>query len=141
MKTMQAISLAMVTVLAPALGQAEQEAMPVGSVNHLLDNAGKYVNERITVPGEVEELLDPRTFVLESGGIFMDEVTVVVPKGTKGFNPALLREDSDIRVTGTVRQASAVDIEQELDFKFAPAIKIELDSADTYLVAETIEAR
>lgn len=141
MKTLQAISLATAVALAPATLQAENEPMPVGSVNHLVDNAGKYVDKRITVAGEVEEWLDPRTFVLESGGIFMDEVTVIMPKGAKGLDPALLREDSDIRVTGTVRSASAVDIEREFDWDFAPAINVELESANTYLIAETIERR
>jgi hypothetical protein len=141
MKMLKAISLAMMFVLTPAVLQAENEPVPVGDVKHLLKNADEFADKRITVAGEVEEFLDPRSFVLESGGFLMDEITVIMPEGAKGVDPALLREDSEVRVIGTVRTFSAVDIEREFDWDFAPAITVDLEKTNTYLVAEKIEAR
>jgi hypothetical protein len=72
------------------------------------------VNERVAVRGEIEEYLGPGSFVLESGGIFDDEITVVVPQDVKGLDPVMLREDNDVVVSGMVRAMSKIDIEREL---------------------------
>jgi cytochrome c-type biogenesis protein CcmE len=78
-----------------------------------MDDVNKYEDKRLRVPGEVEEHIDPRAFILESGGIFDDEVTVIQTEGVEGLDPSLLREDSDIVVTGKVRTLTVYDVERE----------------------------
>lgn len=112
--------------------------MPLLDVEKLNDEPTRYVGQRVSVAGELQEWLDARAFVLESGGIFDDEMTVIVPKDAKGMSPRELPEDADIVVTGTVRSTTLVEIERELGWDLDPELEIEFDGTRTYLVAERI---
>lgn len=140
MKMLHAISLSALFAVVPALAQ-EQSAAPVAveDVEELLDNIGGYANDRVAVSGEIEEHIDPRSFVLESGGLFNDEITVIMPAGAEGLDPTLLREDSDVVVIGTLRTVPVVEIEREFGWDFDPEIEAELEDVRTYLIAEKIE--
>lgn len=107
-------------------------------VEELNDDVQRYVGRRVSVAGEIQERLDPRSFILESGGLFDDEITVVIARNAKGIDPAMLAEDADVVVTGPIRQTTLVEIERELGWDLRPELEIEFDGTRTYLVAERI---
>jgi hypothetical protein len=119
-------------------GGGQRGAERLLDVEELNDDVARYVGQRVSVAGEIQEWLDPRSFVLESGGILDDEIAVVVPRDAKGIDPSTLAEDADVVVSGTVRQATLVDIERELGWDLRPELEIEFDGTRTYLVADRI---
>jgi uncharacterized protein YdeI (BOF family) len=126
---------------AAAQNQATQQQAgrtPTVSVEELNDNMNRYRDQRVAVRGEIEEYLGPSSFVLESGGIFDDEITVIIPENVQGIDPNMLREDSDIVVHGAVRQMTQVEIEREMSWDFDPEIEAEFEGTRSYLVAERI---
>lgn len=132
-------------LLAPAWAQAEDAAtaaqpapMAFEDVEELNDAIGGLDGQRVVVEGEIEEHLDGASFVLESGGIFNDEITVIAPATEGGLQPQLLSEDADVVVTGTIRRIPAIEIERELGWDFDSEIEAELEEVQTFLVAETV---
>lgn len=107
-------------------------------VEELNDDITSRTNKKVTVAGEISEFLDARSFVLESGGIFDDEITVVLPKDLKGLQPQNLREEADVVVTGTVRELPVVEARRELGWDLDPQLELELEGVRHFLVAERI---
>lgn len=119
----------------PAAAATQSSPMDVEQLN---DKIAQHAGKQVSVAGEVEEWLDSRSFVLESGGLFNDEITVIVPPNTKGIDVQRLREDSDIVVSGTVRSVPVVELERELGWDFDPQLEVELEGAKNFLVADRI---
>jgi hypothetical protein len=140
MKEFLAVSFAMLFAVGSAFAQeqAETAAVQVEDVEELLDNIDRYVDTRVSVSGEIEEHIDSQSFVLESGGLFNDEIVVVVPQGAEGLDLMQLREDSDVVVTGTLRTVSRLEIEREYGWDLDPEIEVELEDVEVYLVADRI---
>ncbi len=107
-------------------------------VEELNDNISRYAGKKVTVAGEIEDKLDARSFVIESGGIFDDEIVVLTPPGSKGLRPLQLNEDADIVVTGTVRSYPVMELERELGWDLDPELEVELEGTRNYLVADNI---
>ena len=118
-------------------GLANAQVMKVEDVEELLDNSSKYIGKTVQVTGEVEEKYATMkdSFVLESGGWFNDEITVI-PK--RGYTMPALTEDDDIQVTGTVRRSSVIEIERELDWDLDSEVEYELESSEAYIVADKV---
>jgi hypothetical protein len=76
--------------------------------------------------------------VLESGGIFNDEILVIVPNNARGLKAQQLRDDANIAVTGTVRSMTVVEVERELGWDLNPELEVELEGTRNFLVAEQI---
>lgn len=108
-------------------------------VEALLDYPEKRLNQKVKVQGEIEEKKDKRTFVLESGGLINDEITVVSAKDLDASTSAMLVEDKDVVVSGTLRKMNVIEIEKEYGWDFDPQIEIELEKVTYYLVADKIE--
>lgn len=119
-------------------GQAMTVA-ELDDVEELQDNIQAFIGQRVRVPGEVEDVLGPRSFVLESGGIFDDEIVVVIPARAQGMDPALMRQDTQVTVTGTVRSSPIIDIERETGWDFDPELEIELEGTRIFLVADSVQ--
>lgn len=150
----QSLRLAAVAVLMslPALALAAEQGAGTGAREHqrqpaptvimdvqeLNSNIDQYVGQKVSVAGEIEEKYGPQSFILESGGIFNDEILVVVPKEARGLSGQQLRDDADIVVTGTVRTMTVVELERELSWDFNPEFEMELEGTRNYLVAEQI---
>lgn len=107
-------------------------------VEELNDTIAQQTGKKVTVAGEIEEWLDARSFVLESGGLFNDEIAVIVPPDVKGLDTQRLNEDADIVVSGTVRAMRVVDVERELGWDLQPELEVELEGVKHFLVAERI---
>lgn len=108
-------------------------------VEELNDNISRYIGQKVTVAGEIENKIDARSFVLESGGIFDDEIVVLVPQKSQGLKPMRLNEDANIVVTGTVRSLPVVEVERQLGWDLDPEVEVELEGTRNYLVADRID--
>lgn len=118
--------------------QKKAAPMMTMDVQELNQNIDQYAGRQVSVAGEIEEKLGPRSFILESGGIFNDEIVVVLPTNVQGLKPQQLRDDADIVVTGTVRQMTVVEVERELGWDLNPEIEAEFEGTRSYLVADRI---
>lgn len=108
------------------------------NVEQLNDKIAQHAGKQVSVAGEIEEWLDARTFVLESGGLFNDEIAVIVPPNAKGMDVQRLREDTDIVVSGTVRSVPIIELERELGWDLDPQLEVELEGTKNFLVADRI---
>lgn len=109
-------------------------------VEDLNDNLQRYSGKQVQVVGEAREPIGTAAFVLESGGLFDDEIAVIVPKNLKGFSMPP-EDDQKLMVTGTLRSLQIVDIEREYDLDLTPELEVELGPRRFYLVASAIERR
>lgn len=115
-----------------------QDAEYVENVEELLDNVARYDGKKIRVSGEVEEI-DERAFILESGGIFNDEIVVVIPE--RGVTVTeRITEEEHATVTGMVHTISLVEVEREYGWDMHPEIEVELERVEAFLIAERIDA-
>lgn len=77
------------------------------------------IGKTVTVSGEIEEVISPKTFIIEGDGFFNDpELLVINLSGSPIVN------DSNIQVTGTVRQFSKSEIEREFDLNLAQELEV-----------------
>lgn len=114
--------------------QAGGQPHTVENVKELLKNLEHLDGQKVTVSGEVEERIDQTSFILESGGIFNDEIVVVMPKGKLN-----IQEDDEVTVTGTVRSAKFVDIESEYNWALDEETKSEIEGEDAFLIADHVD--
>lgn len=121
---------------AQQMGGETQQIKTFEDVEELLDDIARYDGQKVKVPGEVEEKIDERAFILESGGIFNDEIVVMMPEGR-----LMVTEDSEVVVTGTVRAIGFVEIEREYGWDLDPQIKVELEDVEAFIIAESIEQK
>jgi len=107
-------------------------------VRELNLNIAKYAGKQVSVSGEIDDKVGPRSFILESGGVFDDEIIVILPTNVQGLKPEQLREDANIVVTGTVRPMTVVEVERELNWDLTPEVEVEFEGIQNYLVADKI---
>lgn len=130
--------LSLVTAL--FLGKVYAAPVNIEDVETLRDNEEKYVNSEIRVTGEVADILEAsRSFVLEGGGIFDDQITVI---GTSKTNPVMKVKNNDkLEVTGKLVKLTVIDIERDYGIIFDPEIKAELEDVKYYLMASKITSK
>lgn len=116
--------------------QTSGEPRNFETVEELLDIVSRYNGQKVRVSGEVEEIIDQQAFVLESGGLFNDEMVVLMPKGQ-----LQVEEDYEVAVTGTVRTVGLIDIEREYGWDLDPHVKLELEHWEAFLIADRIEIK
>jgi hypothetical protein len=68
------------------------------------------IGKTVTVSGEIEEVISPKVFIIEGDRFFNDPELLVV--NLSGFP---IVNDSNIQVTGTVRQFSKSEIEKQFN--------------------------
>lgn len=82
-----------------------------------------FIGKTVTVSGEVEEVISPKAFIIEGDRFFNDpELLVLNLSGSPIVN------DSNIQVTGTVRQFSKSQIENQFDLKLTQELVAEFRS-------------
>lgn len=106
-------------------------------VEELNDVLPQMRGRTVTVVGEVEEELHERAFMLESGGLFDDEIIVLVPPQAKRAG-VVIQDDEKLEVVGTVRAVRVVDIERDYGWDLDPELEAELEGVRHYLVADRI---
>lgn len=108
---------------APVMQQnANQDARMV-EIDDLEDNPDKYVGQTVRVTGEVEDVFGPRLFTIDEPN-WMDfdgETVVYVPASLA----ALVREDDQVTVVGTVRNLESNEFLPELSwYERDPAVEL-----------------
>lgn len=92
----------------------------------------QYVGEEVTVSAEVEEVLSPQSFRLDGGDWGDESLLVVSAQQAKD-----LQEDDVVQVTGTVREFTFDDFNNEYGLD-DPGIYDEYDQEE-FLVASKVE--
>ena len=92
--------------------------------------------QTVTVTGEVERLYDERTFTLSGDNEILKPDLAIVSRSPL---PAGVAEDTDLKVTGTVRKIGVVEVERELGWDLQQEVEVELEGIKSYLVADTVE--
>lgn len=122
----------------PAKPTANQGAATAKSIKlgDLEEHADRYVGQRISVSGEVQNVLGPRLFTIdEPNWIDLDGETVVLVPAPLA---ALVRRDNPVVVTGTVRPFVKTDIEREYGW-FGAAPQLDIDVSKKYvLIADDV---
>lgn len=117
-------------------GSGAQKTLDVEELN---DNLSRYRNQSVKVAGEVQDKLGPRAFVIESGGVFDDEITVIVPKNATGLRADAVGDDASVVVTGKVRTADRYEIEREFGWDLTPELEVEFEGRKNFLIADSVE--
>lgn len=119
--------------------KTEGKTTHVRDVEELLDQKAKLDNKSVSVSGEIEEVLDERTFILESGGLFDDEVVVFMDKNVQADElNRLIKEDKELIVNGTFKRATVAEIEREHDWKFSSDSKKKLKKSQAYILGSQL---
>ena len=106
------------------------------ALDDLEDNPKKYIGQRISVDGEVEEIYGPRLFTIDepNWGDLSGEILVLLPTPLA----ALVKDDDRVTVTGTIRPFVRTEFEREWGWLgLDPAIEIKV-SEKPVLVAERL---
>jgi hypothetical protein len=128
--------------------QGRQSARPghenVLRVSDITGNTDQYVGKRVTVQGEVEEIYGTRGFKLNDeaplrGGID-DDLIVVGTRTVRWLMDDDLDNDS-VRVEGTVRRASASELERELGRQFETELQDALRDEPIVVIADDVQPR
>lgn len=104
------------------------------------ENPQAFVDQTVTVRGEINELLGLTGFLLEDNDDLIDldqEYLPVVDVFTAGNMLTGLELDSDVVVTGTIRTFVLADFEAEYDFDFDDDLYADYENQPV-LVADTI---
>jgi hypothetical protein len=121
--------------LAQASDQSTDNVIKVKNVKELLDNIVRYNGKKIQVSGKVDKVIDAHSFILESGGVFNNEIVVIVPKN----NRKVTENNAPATVTGSLRTADLIETETYYDQKLNPELSIEKDEIEAYIVADKVE--
>lgn len=73
-----------------------------------------FIGKTVTVNGEVEEVISPKAFIIEGDRFFNDPELLVL-----NLSGSPIVDDSNIQVTGTVRQFLKSEIEREFGLNLA----------------------
>jgi hypothetical protein len=142
MNSLTTIAVAAILTLFSAISLAQATDQPaddtvhkVKNVKELLNNIARYDGQKIQVSGKVDKKIDNHSFILESGGLFNNEIVVIVPKN----NMTVTEGNSPVTVTGTLRTADIFEIETYYNQKLNPELSIEKDEIEAYIVADNVE--
>lgn len=93
----------------PNSNSANSEAN--ATISEIVNEANtNLIDKTVTVSGEIEEVISPKAFIIEGERFFNDPELLVL---NLGGSPIV--NDSNIQVTGTVRQFSKAEIENQFD--------------------------
>jgi len=102
----------------------------------IIENPNSYVGKTVTVSGEVERVLGPKAFVMDSG-VNIGELLVVgadpFPQVPDGGNRGYVINDT-ATVTGTVRMLVTADVEREIGWDLTPELKVEFNAKPVLIV-------
>lgn len=128
---------------APAMTDSATEMGATVRVADIVADPTRYAGQTVTVVADVEEVLTPYAFQLDedsptAGGIDND-LTVFSPKSAQLADIDDQWLNNKVRVTGTVRAYSVVDIERDIGWDLDPQVEAELEGVKAALVASSVE--
>lgn len=113
-------------------------AIEVKDVEALNDNLPRYKDKKVTVSGEVQKLVDSKTMVLESGGIFDDEVVVLMGPQMKEETLSKFSEDKEVKVTGTLKMLTPAQAEKQYGWTPPARVTERVKNQRAFIVADQI---
>ncbi len=117
---------------------ASQKAQVVKDVETLNDDINKYSGQRVEVQGEIEDKIDGRSVVIESGGVFNDEIVVIAGPNFKGDMGAM-KEDTLVKVTGTVVAKPYSEVRSQYNWTLNDDMQTEFGDVRAFLVADDVK--
>lgn len=113
------------------------------SVADIVGNPQLYLDQTVTVEADVEEVISEFAFALDEddpirGGIDND-LLVFSPRSAQlaAIDDQWL--DNRVRVTGTVRQMTVVELERELEWDLDQTLEAKLEESRPVIIATSIE--
>jgi hypothetical protein len=113
------------TALAPSTAQPATAQLAGATISSVTDTPNAYVGQTVTVTGELEEVLGPRSFLLQDDDLLSDDTLPVVtasPALARGGREAdlatVLTGDETLAVTGTVHIFNLQAFEEQLGLDF-----------------------
>lgn len=121
--------------------KANKSSVKVRDINK---NPASYMDKKVSLRGEVEEMVSPQAFVLDGEGIFNDRILVISektaqpPKGKERAGTAALdvQEDDKVQVSGTVRRLTVVEVEKEYGMDLKPELEAEFEESMPVVVTK-----
>jgi hypothetical protein len=144
MKWTKTLMFALVVVTSAALANTVRKgdtANRFEDVEDLMDRVEQLDNQTVTVAGEVDKLIDPQSFILESGGIINDEIVVVMDKKLMDAQKAMATDDANLIVTGTVRRIPVAQLRKELGWNFDSKWDEKFGRVKSFLIASEIQRK
>ena len=129
---------------ATAPGESTQQEQAVTeqreeNLEKVAENPTQMVGKTVTVKGEVEQVYDPNSFILQDNELFGGEkVLVITPSSTTP-----VQNDQQVQVTGEVRQFVLTEFERDYELTWDGALKqrIEAEYKDKpVIVAQSLQA-
>lgn len=122
----------------PTTPRRQAQSAAVVDVQELNNDIEDYLGQRVTVRGNVQEILGPSRFVVAGGELLNDEIAVVVPEHAQWVDPTLLRQDADVIVTGTVQQTQGGAIGGPMSGDLELDTDVDVVESESYIVAEQV---
>lgn len=107
-------------------GQVET-ATALPTIEDIAENYDKYLNQTVTVRGEVGGEFTPNYLVLEEGELIGqdDQLLVINPQDSSAMN---FTEGQNIQVTGQVREYVAAEFERDYDLTWDLDVKQKIEA-------------
>jgi superfamily II DNA/RNA helicase len=102
------------------------------------DNPNQFMGQMVTLNGEVAEVLGPNVFRIQEDQLIGGDDIIVIT--TDGQMPVM--EDSQVQVTGEVRQLVITEIERDYDLGWDDTFSTEIEREYTdrpAIVAQSIQ--
>jgi len=106
------------------------------TIDNIDDHPARFVGERVALAGEVEEVLDERTFVLENDDLLWDDEVTVVSRQPIRYGVERLGEDEYVAISGVVHYVGTVELERELGWDFETELEVEMEGEPVVVADE-----
>lgn len=133
-------ALALAAVLLPACADqqdaAQQPPGPTGTVTaeQVSDNTNQLIGRTVTVRSEPQEKVGPASFTISDQQFFgNDQILVVNASG----QPFVIPEDTDVQVTGVVRNLVVSEIQRDYNLTLDPNVYREYENRPA-IIAQSI---
>ncbi|MBO0351812.1 hypothetical protein J0895_22560 [Phormidium pseudopriestleyi FRX01] len=110
----------------------------IADFEEVADNPNQFMGQTVTLSGEVAEVLGPNVFRLQEDQLIGGNDIIVIT--TDAQTPVM--EDSQVQVTGEVRQLVITEIERDYDLGWDDTLRTEIEREYTdrsAIVAQSIQ--
>lgn len=118
-------------------GCPPEPEVTTATVETVADHPTTFAGERVALVGEIGEVLDERTFVIESDDLLWDDEVVVLARRPIRFGGERLGPGEDVAVSGLVHYVGTVALERELGWGLSPELEVQLEGRSV-IVADAV---
>ncbi|HEU4520920.1 MAG TPA: hypothetical protein VFT12_02890 [Thermoanaerobaculia bacterium] len=116
-------------------GGADPSAATVGAIS---EHPERYLNQTVSVTGEVEKVYSPSVFSLDEDRVFSTGVDVLVVSK----RPGMAKDNQRMTVTGTVRRFVRAEMQKEIvDFDLRPEWLVDFESRPVIIATDVAIAK